>query len=393
MPNGTKRRSKGTGSIKELGDGKYRLRVVVGHYPDGTARQKQVTIKAASKSAALLHLEQLNTQYEEQRQKSDVYTLEEYFERVVLPSKTSTTKANRDGYTTAWAHIPDEWKKAELHEPTQTEVQQWIDTMTRGTAKASVKHLRSILRQAYGDELLDRAPMEVKYRYPDKITDDRTVWNAEQMATVLLSVRGLEIEPYIVIGIGTGARREELIALNWEDIVVERVGRSVIAWVSITKAITDKDFDKTTKTESSKRTVPVTGYIAERIAELHQGTGCIQTGRDDEHLRPSGLRRRWNNLWREGGKVRRNVIRPDGVLLTAGVPRICPNHLRHTHITYMRECGVDRVTCNRYHGHVPESVEEIHYNTYHNAQMLQAARITSANLDKWVAYVEAGMEQ
>jgi len=381
------RRAKGHGQITEIDPGKkYRIRVGCGFKADGKPRQKSETVYG-SRARAEVRAEELYQELKDNITENSGYTLEQYYQNVVIPSRESTTKANQKALRTAWLHVPDAWKRAELHEPSQTELQAWVDTMTAPTARSAVKYLRSILRQAYGDGLLARVPMTEHLRYRrESATKDSVVWDEEEAALVLLTVRGINVEPYILVALGAGLRREEAMALTWEDI--EHVGD--VAWITISKTLTEADglTDKT-KTETSARRVPVVGYVAARLKEIH-GTGHLMTGKKGA-LSIGGLMRRWRNLWRAGGRVRRNVVRPDGVLFAAGVTRIPPNRLRHTHNSLMSEAGVDPITSDMYHGHAPTSIEAKHYIKRNDQRLLSAARACAERLDAWIQYVDAGL--
>ena len=382
------RRAKGHGQIIEvIPEKKYRIRVGCGFKADGKPRQKQETVNG-TRAYAEWRAEQIYAELSNDVVVNSGYTLEQYYQNVVVTSRESTTKANQKALRTAWLHVPESWKRAELHEPSQTELQAWVDTMTAPTARSAVKYLRSILRQAYGDGLLARVPMteHLRYRRESASDKDSVVWDEEEAALVLLTVRGLNIEPYILVALGAGLRREEAMALDWEDI--EHIGD--VAWITINKTMTEADglTDKT-KTETSARRVPVVGYVAARLKEIH-ATGHLMTGKKGA-LSIGGLMRRWRNLWRAGGRVRRNVVRPDGALFAAGVTRIPPNRLRHTHNSLMSEAGVDPTTSEIYHGHAPSSIEAKHYIKRNDQRLLSAARACAERLDAWIKYVDAGL--
>ncbi|MDO4797223.1 MAG: tyrosine-type recombinase/integrase [Coriobacteriales bacterium] len=348
-------------------------------------RQKQVTVHG-SRAKAEYKAEQLYEELTENIVANSKYTLRQYYENVFLPSKAKTSKANRLAMRVAWAHVPDEWKDAEIREPSETEIQLWVNGMREGTARSAVKYLRATLRRAYGDGLLKHKPMAAKAKYENE-EPARHVWDDEETAMALLAVRGLPIEPYILVALGAGLRREEAIALTWSDI--ECV--CGVAWVNVNKTVTEADGRRNKmKTKASERRVPVTGYVAARLAEI-RGTGPLMKNKNGEALSIGGLNRRWKNLWREGGHVRVNVHRPDGALLAAGVTRIPPNNLRHTHTSIMSEAGVDPTTSDAYHGHAPRSIEAKHYIKRHDGRLLSAARTCAERIDAWVRYVGAGM--
>ena len=375
------RRERGTGMVTAIIDGKkYRVRVGRGKKKDGTLRQKQETVYG-TRAFAEWRAEQLYDELGKDVVKNSGYTLEDYYEGVVIPSKTSTTKTNQDGYKYTWKHVPDAWKRSELRELTQTEVQAWVDTLTPGTARSSVRYLRAILRQAYGDGLLKTEPMTYSVHMPKSATPKKIIWDEQDIADALVAVRGMDIEPYMLTMCGSGCRKEEALARDWSDYECElsKKGKVKTCWITIDSAFTETDGEHLTKTSQSYRRVPVTGYVAKRLYEI-RGTGAIQVGRAGR-LSIGGLRRRWNNLWRAGGKVRKKCVREDGVLLSANVPRITPNAPRHSHITLMSELGIGKQTNHIYHGQRDNDIQSVHYLKRYDKRLLAAAKKTSKVID------------
>ncbi len=248
--------------------------------------------------------------YEEMGANERGMTLAAYYRRRLLPAKRKTTRANLNGYDKMWRHVPDGWKEAELAEPSHAELQAWIDTMTPGTARASYKYLRATLRSAYADGLLPREPCVARVTYPKGAPSEgggpsslaAKVWDESETVAAWLLLRGERLEAYVLVAAATGMRREEAIALGWEDIEfkVSRRGilHEVTAWVSVDKALTEEDGMKGTKNPRSVRRVPVCGYAARRLYELRHERGPLAANLAGGRLGVSGLRRQWWNLWR-----------------------------------------------------------------------------------------------
>jgi integrase len=373
------RRARGTGSVREVKPNVWRIRVGCGRKADGTLRQKQETVHG-TRAAAEYRAECLYKELRGDVVANSAYTLAQYYESVVIPSKARTSKANQDGYRYAWAHIPKHWANAELRELTQTEVQDWVDTLSPGTARSCVRYLRAILRQAYGDGLLKQQPMDYSVNMP-KRTNQKDIWDEEDIADVLKLVRGLEIEPYILLVCGTGCRREEALARRWDDLEFDDDGT---CWVTIDSTLTAEDgLQESTKTEQSLRHVPICGYIAARLKEI-RGHGYLQHGSNGHALSVGGLRRRWNNLWRKGGHVRVNVERQDGILLANGIQYITPNACRHSHITLMSELGIRDRTNRKFHGHKANDIQGRHYVKRYNKRLLRAAVTVAEAIDEYM---------
>ena len=384
----SKRRAKGHGQITTVIEGqKYKIRVGCGYTANGKLRQKSETVYG-SRARAEVRAEELYQELKENVTKKSGYTLSDYYERVILPAKAKTSKTNLEGYKTAWKHVPKHWKNAELHDFTQSEVQAWVNTLSHGTAQSAVKYLRAVLNQAYGDNLLKYPPMHYHVQYQEQTSETRLVWSEYDIARALLAARDTEIEPYLLVVCGCGCRREEAAALKWSDIECDEFG---VVWIDITKTYTEKDRIHKLKTSTSRRRIPVTGYVARRLQELHEGTGYIQHNKKGEILSCGGLRRRWSNLWRVGGHVRKNCYREPGVMLANDIPEITPNAVRHSHTSVCSEIGIDKETRELYHGHNDGSTETVHYIKRYDERFLTCARIVGYWLDRYIAYVDAGL--
>lgn len=166
-----------------------------------------------------------------------------------------------------------------------------------------------------------------------------------------------------------------------------------VAWVEVTKAVTEEDGEKGTKNEHSGRRVPICGYPARRLLEI-RGEGPIARTKTGRRLGISGFRRQWWNMWRPARDVRYSRSealrhRQSGPLVfstDAGeereVTRVRPNTMRHAHITLMDEAGISGRTNDRYHGHRPRDTQGAHYISRYDMQLLKAAQSVAALYDE-----------
>lgn len=403
-------RQHGTGNITELiPNKKYRIRITRGTRADGKPRAICETIhgtraQAEARAVVLYH------ELENDKARGSGVTLQDYFLTVFLPKqrKKNRTQANINGYLTAWKQTPDTWKKQAIREPTYSEIEKHLYSKVfrkkdkngelieppeynGGAAAQWLKYFKAILRDAWKAGLLNQQPLATQPEPPKGTTRARHVWSEAETAAAWLLLRNHRLEAYTLIAGAAGTRREETIALNWQDIAFvttsEGITTDITAYITINKAITEEDGEKGTKTEYSERIIPITGYPARRLYEIREETGAIVKTTKGARLKISGLRRQWSTLWNAPADLRysrsRETRHRKAGLLYGKLERVTINTLRHANITAMTEAGTPDSVNQAYHGHAPRTVETIHYISGYNKSMFRAAQ-TAAN-----AYEEA----
>lgn len=396
-----KNRAHGTGQITEIIAGKkYRIRVTQGTRLNGKPRSVSETIngtRAQAEARAAVLYEQLKTD----TARGAGVTLAAYFEQVFLPKQKTKqrTQANVNGYLTAWKHTPDAWKRQAIREPTYSEIENHLyksdefkkkdkngkvitpHEYNSGAAAQWLKYFKAILRDAWKAGLLSRQPLTAPPKPPKGNNNAGHVWDEAETAAAWLLLRGNRLEAYALIAGAAGTRREETIALNWEDVTFTSERRGILeeitAHIKINKAITEEDGEKDTKTEHSARIIPVKGYAARRLYEIRQARGAICQTLKGERLKISGLRRQWGNLWNAPADLRysrsRETRHRSAGIFYGKITKITPNALRHSNISLFSEMGVNDSTNQRYHGHAPRTVETRHYIRRYNRALQEAA--------------------
>jgi integrase len=168
----------------------------------------------------------------------------------------------------------------------------------------------------------------------------------DQVATVLHALRGQRLYPVVVIGLATGMRRGEIVALRWRDIDLD--GGKIRVERSLEETKAGLAF-KEPKTKAGRRSV---GIPASVVAELRA------------HWRQQQEER----LARGLGKGTPDDLafpRPDGeawppdrlsstwakTVRTMKLPKVTFHALRHTHVSQLIAAGLDVVTVSRRIGH------------------------------------------
>lgn len=163
---------------------------------------------------------------------------------------------------------------------------------------------------------------------------------------------GTDIGAAIIVAIGSGLRRGELVALRWRDVDLDagtiRVDRAAERiTIRTAKRVHYETRYKEPKSKGSRRTVLLTRFAVERLRRHHaeQAQRFLAAG-----VRPDGETFVFDNdgqAWHPG---------PFGMLFTtirdaAGLPKVRLHDLRHTYATLLIEAGVDLKTVSMALGH------------------------------------------
>jgi integrase len=182
---------------------------------------------------------------------------------------------------------------------------------------------------------------------PPRVTrTEIEILGPEQVATVLQALRGQRLYPVALVGLATGMRRGEIVALRWSDVDLDNGRIRVERSLEETKA--GLAF-KEPKTKAGRRTIGIPpSVVAELRAHWRQqqeerlARGLGKGMPDDLAFpRPDGAAWPPDRLSSTWAKTVRSMK----------LPKVTFHALRHTHVSQLIAAGLDVVTVSRRIGH------------------------------------------
>ena len=221
--------------------------------------------------------------------------------------------------------------------------------------------LRAIMRSAYDDGLTSEKPFDRRIVTPPvtKQKQERA-WNAQEAAEALRKLDGYPdpmIEAYAILGL-SGLRCEEAMgtaprdvhAVDYYDAATGKAGRSLV--VDVTQTYTQAGgVRQVAKNAFSHRSVPVVIQGRARLLRIMNATKP-----DDPEALEEWRNARTVNLSRDQLVYRWNKACRD-----LGIRRIPPDMLRHTSETLMQAAGLQDTLVSRLHGHTELKTDYAHY--------------------------------
>lgn len=330
------------GSTKEVKKGVWEVRVEFPRRADGSRKQVQRTVRGTRKDAEAKKIELLLQAGEDVQTE---LTVKQYCESVYLPMKEKTLKLGSfETYERRINnHIIPGIGDVKLADLTPNAIRRWLQTKPPKVEKECRRMLHMICQEAVYDDHLRSNPVDrVKPVKVDKY--DPEVLDAEDIEVYLWHFKGMRTEPAVLIAIGCGLRRGEIVALNVDDINT-RTG-SIKVDNSITPTKRAGDLDDTTKTQAGVRTVHMPKPLLDRLIEVLPKSGAVMQNLDGTRMKATVLT---------------HAYEKDRSLLPDGVPRISLKNLRHTSLTFAYEATGDIEAAKERAGHTNIAITTRYY--------------------------------
>jgi integrase len=333
------------GNITRRGKHSWRIKFDV----DGVAGERQiryVTVKGKRADAEAELARLLNDAHKGTLIDHSMVTVASYL-RSWLDSKIDITAVTRERYSEIIDNrIVPVLGAVELQKLKPKHVQDWLTGLSKsggrrhgqGLSARTVRHcyrvLWGALKQAVKLELLARNVADAAT--PPRLKDSEVeILTPDQIRAVREALRGHRLGPIASLGLASGCRLGEILALRWGDLdgAVLTVGRSL----EQTKA--GLRF-KEPKSRHGRRKISLPPRGIADLAE-HRGdilrlpSALVFCNPDGSPIRPTNTSVMWHR------EIRR----------IKGVPNVTFHALRHTHASALIKAGIDVVTVSRRLGH------------------------------------------
>jgi integrase len=386
----SKKRKKGSGTLRKRTDGRWEARVVIGYDENGKPITKNVT--ANEKSKCLEKLEKLKEEInfiQRDTTKADMpfgewidFWYRHYCKMTIRPS-TQAGYENR-----IYNHIIPEIGNIPLNRLTQNDMQQFyvrvkksgrksfVDKYGEGLSDRMVRvchtTCRSALEKAVKEGLISTNP-SLGCRLPPKKAKEMQVLTQEEILRFLARAKEEGYYEMFLLELTTGMRRGEILGLKWRDLNV-KTGELHISR-QVTKAGNDCVVTAP-KTKSSIRTIILPPEMVELLIELKKQT-------KGEWMFPSPIK--------EGEPRHPNAVyrRFQLILERSHCKKIRFHDLRHTFATMAIENGMDIKTLSAMIGHVSAETTLNIYSHITDTMRKQAA----VRIDREIGGTEAEMPE
>ena len=379
------------GSVRPLGEGKWRIRVQRG-YTRVTSKDEPGTRLTRPRVVS----ETFTGTYDEAIQRADdiYYELEGdlnygekmvlkryyegYFRRHYLPT---VTKGTANGYESVYKNyirpvLGEKWPP----DITRVDLQRFVDVIPTGASqRKAMRYLRSITRAMIAD-LRIKEPIyylgrgfRIEYRPHQMVSQD--TWTAQEVLEAMGRLKGNRFERCFLTIAGAGLRREEACPLVFptDFKFIEGEDGILRAIINIERVFTEDDgFRSVTKTSLAREAVvsaPFAGRLFELAQEMDEPEPLLVSNKngikrlelDDPRrsdvyyegcrlpsVKPGGMSNAWRMLFYPERQTKTHLIAAGAL---HGMRQINLKNLRHTNVSLGRKGGAADDISAKAHGH------------------------------------------
>lgn len=314
MPRKKQRRS--WGSVTEVKRGKKYVLRWLETTPEGRKRKTE-TVYGTYREACN-RLDAIHADVMMRKDDRRVMTIGEVAEKWWLPeieerlASGSLKPATAKLYKIAWsAHVKERWGNVPCDKVRQGDVQDWLDRMTKGTARIAVVVAQRIMDIAVLREEAEVNRFRAKYRIPTAgETRTKDVLTQDEAEAVLAQLHASTLEAPFIMQCFGGCRVAESLAVAVDDISFENKSGELFAVAAIHRQASVKNGPPREigdmKNKQSNRVTVIPPPYSMRLKEIHaariaEGSRWIADRGDGEAYSCARASGEWRSKWREVG--------------------------------------------------------------------------------------------
>ena len=337
---------------------------------------KRVSLYARTEKELVVKLAMARGEIEDARFRKYNPTVAEYTEKWLVMQSAHIQPTTLEGYTyAARKYIIEPLGDMYMSEVTADDIKlAMVSVSKKSEAVYSTVNmlLKSIFYSAEYSNLIEDNPtkkLNAKGGTPKKEKEPLT---DAQAKTLLDTIRGLPPYVFVMIGLYSGLRREEILALQWDCVFLD----APTPYISVRRAWHEESnrpvINTELKTKSARRDVPIPKVLVDCLREEKAKTTSDYVIADSEGqpLSYSQFVRIWNYIkvrstgertlykYVNGQSIKKKVTlelgqtcRNKPSIVYAIDFAVTPHLLRHTYITNLIHSGVDPKTVQHLAGH------------------------------------------
>ena len=282
----------------------------------------------------------------EQRERSRVYFYQYaagWYKRKSPTMSKSWQEDNRRYINNVICPVIGQKEMSEITSDDLDEIKASVAAKSRSYQKSLVSTIKQIFDAAEEAGVILRNPAR-KLRAAGKKPEKKDALTKEQEAILLETVKGLPVELFVLLGLYTGMRREEILGLTWPRVHLDAKAPHIdVRQVCIFEENAQPTVKPVPKTDAGWRSIPIPAQLADRLRQEWDRLTEEEKAKklpvvhraDGSYLSYSAFRSQWRAITvrsTASGRALGEKVRNRKIVITIDFP-VTPHALRRTYIT------------------------------------------------------------
>lgn len=349
------RRANGEGSITYKEDKKlYYARITIGTNDNGSPKRKSKYFKKTTEAKHWL-TEQKALQLDGVDIGNDNVTFGMLSKELMETKKATISPSTYETYVYIYRHLDSLYDKKIKDVPLL--IQKLINHKSETLSSSSINKIWTLARQtleiAYNRDIIRKIPKVSMPKFTERIPEPLSIESILELITAA-EKHNSKYSFGIWLELGTGLRRSEMLALDWDDI--DFTNSTITIRKALIRINGKSIINEHTKTKAGYRIIPVPEIVMEKLKGIADQSGHLFKTEKGTYLNPWN----WSRLFRSWRKI-------------AGLDQVRFHDLRHQFATMLMQVGTHARVAQSMTGHADMPTLLERYTHVQPALMREAA--------------------
>lgn len=250
---------------EQLPSGSYRCRVMV----NGKSKSFTADTKREAEQAALEY--KITVDQDEKETKACGLPLTRAIDEYIISKDAILSPSTIRGYRVVQKHRFQSLMQTRINNITFVMLQKAVNEDAKTCSPKTIRNAVGLIYAVFKFQGVDMQPVSL----PQRVDKEKQIYTEDELRRLFSAVRGNDLEIVVLLACWLGMRRSEIIGLKWKDVDLEK--KSLLVSSALVLDSNNEYVEKGTKTEKSRRRLPLPDYLVQILSSIPQDSEYVIT--------------------------------------------------------------------------------------------------------------------